>query len=269
MAPLPAGAARDNPRLIDVSLIIEKPAVALARAKLHVNGLPAETWLGWFGMHLLAPSIYDILGEMIRDQVRDNGEFQFTRAQEIQRQRDGYLALEMTDAQRFDTSEEMRVQNILVEIAAKRQKKVFEWTYSSGIVPAGASIQSQKSRNPATKDPLAALDMVIEQVEPAIFLFKDFHPFLTRNNFAVIRRLKDIALHLKNSCKTIVLISPVMEIPAELDKEVTVINFPQPTKEDLAALLDKIIEDLRGSKQVQIETGRGGPRAAASGRARA
>ncbi|HVM50004.1 MAG TPA: AAA family ATPase [Candidatus Acidoferrum sp.] len=151
------------------------------------------------------------------------------------------------------TSEEMRVQNILVEIAAKRQKKVFEWTYSSGIVPAGSSIQSQKSRSPATKDPLAALDSVIEQVEPAIFLFKDFHPFLTRNNFAVIRRLKDIALHLKNSYKTIVLISPVMEIPAELDKEVTVINFLPPSKEDLSALLDKIIEDLKGSKQVQIE----------------
>ena len=151
------------------------------------------------------------------------------------------------------TSEEMRVQNILVEIAAKRQKKVFEWTYSSGIVPAGASIQSQKSRSPATKDPLAALDMVIDQVEPAIFLFKDFHPFLTRNNFAVIRRLKDIALHLKNSYKTIVLISPVMEIPAELDKEITVLNFLPPSKEDLGAMLDKIIEDLRGSKQVQIE----------------
>ncbi len=151
------------------------------------------------------------------------------------------------------TSEEMRVQNILVEIAAKRQKKVFEWTYSCGIVPAGTSIQSQKSRNPATKDPLAALDLVIEQVEPAIFLFKDFHPFLTRNNFAIIRRLKDIALHLKNSFKTIVLISPVMEIPPELDKEITVINFPQPTKEDLSALLDKIIEDVRELKQVEVQ----------------
>lgn len=151
------------------------------------------------------------------------------------------------------TSEEMRVQNILVEIAAKRQKKIFEWTYSSGIVPAGASIQSQKSRNTATKDPLAALDLVIEQVEPAIFLFKDFHPFLTRNNFAIIRRLKDIALHLKNSFKTIVLISPVMEIPAELDKEITVLNFPQPTKDDLAALLDKIIAEVQNLKQVQIE----------------
>ena len=45
------------------------------------------------------------------------------------------------------SSEEMRVQKLVVEIAAKRQKKVFEWSYSTGIVPAGTSIQSQKNRN--------------------------------------------------------------------------------------------------------------------------
>lgn len=92
----------ENPRLIDVSLIIEKPAEAVAREQLQVNDLPPETWLGWFGMHLLAPGIYDILDEMIRNNVRDNGEFQLTRAQEIQRQREGYLALEMAGAERFD-----------------------------------------------------------------------------------------------------------------------------------------------------------------------
>jgi UTP--glucose-1-phosphate uridylyltransferase len=98
-----AGTRRmEQPRLIDVSLIIEKPAAAIAREKLHVNELPPKTWLGWFGLHLLAPDIYDILGEMIRDDIRDNGEFQLTRAQEIQRQRHGYLALEMTQAERFD-----------------------------------------------------------------------------------------------------------------------------------------------------------------------
>jgi len=91
-----------NPRLIDVSLIIEKPTVAVASERLHVNHLPDEIWLGWFGLHLLAPSIFDVLGEMIRDNVRDNGEFQLTRAQEIQRQREGYLALEMIEAERFD-----------------------------------------------------------------------------------------------------------------------------------------------------------------------
>src|SRR6266540_5162769 len=150
------------------------------------------------------------------------------------------------------TSEEMRVQSMILAIAQKRQKKVFEWSFSTGIVPAGTSIQSQKHRNAATKDPLAALDQVIEQVEPAIFIFKDFHPFLTKNNFAVIRKLKEIALHLKNSIKTIVLVSPVLEIPPELDKEITMLNFPLPIREDLAALLDRIVEDVKQFKQVKI-----------------
>ena len=98
-----AGTRRaDNGRLIDVSLIVEKPSVEVARERLRVDGLDADTWLGWFGMHLLSPGIFDVLDEMIRDNVRDNGEFQLTRAQEIQRQREGYLALEMPNAHRFD-----------------------------------------------------------------------------------------------------------------------------------------------------------------------
>jgi AAA+ superfamily predicted ATPase len=140
-----------------------------------------------------------------------------------------------------------------MDIAKKRQKKVFEWSYSTGIVPAGTSIQSHKNRNAATKEPLAALDQVIEQVEPAIFIFKDFHPFLRNGNFAVIRKLKEIALHLKNSYKTIVLISPVMEIPMELEKEVTLLNYPLPGRDELNDLLDKIVEDLKQFKQVKIE----------------
>src|SRR6185503_2155705 len=147
----------------------------------------------------------------------------------------------------------MRVQSLILDIAQKRQKRVFEWSYSTGMVPAGTSIQSQKHRNAATKDPLLALDQVIEQVEPAIFIFKDFHPFLTRTNFAITRKLKEIALHLKNSYKTIILISPLLEIPTELEKEVTVLTFPLPTRDDLAELLDRIVEDVRQFKQVKID----------------
>ncbi len=151
------------------------------------------------------------------------------------------------------TSEELRVQNLVIEIARKRQKKVFEWSYTTGIVPAGTSIQAQKVRNPATKDPLAALDQVIEQVEPAIFIFKDLHPFLSKSNFAVIRKLKEIALHLKNSYKTIILVSPLMEIPTELEKEITVLNYPLPGREELNELLDKIVADLKQFKNVSID----------------
>lgn len=151
------------------------------------------------------------------------------------------------------SSEETRVQSTIAEIAQRRQKKVFEWSFTIGIVPGGTSLQSQKHRNAATKDPLAALDQVIEQVEPAIFVFKDFHPFLTKNNFAVIRKLKEIALHLKNSFKTVVLISPVQEIPTELEKEITVLNFPLPDRDELSELLDRIMADVSQFKQVKID----------------
>src|SRR5947207_989232 len=151
------------------------------------------------------------------------------------------------------TAEEARVQELVVDIAQRRQKRVFEWSLSTGVVPAGTSIQSQKHRNAPTRDPLLALDQVIDQVEPALFVFKDFHPFLPKSSHAVVRKLKEIALQLKNSFKTIILVSPVLEIPVELEKEITVLNFPLPSREDLSALLDKIIEDVSGFKQVKID----------------
>src|SRR5207244_9303668 len=102
-------------------------------------------------------------------------------------------------------------------------------------------------------DPLMGLDQVIEQVEPSIFIFKDFHPSLTKNNFAVTRKLKEIALHLKNSFKTIVIVSPVLEIPPELEKEITVVTFPLPGREDLSRLLDDIAAQVRQFKNVTVE----------------
>lgn len=150
-------------------------------------------------------------------------------------------------------SEELRADEALAEVARRRQKKIFEWSCTSGVIPAGASIQSQRSRNPATRDPLAALEQVVEQVEPAIFVFKDFHPFLSRSNHTVIRRLKEIALHLKNSFKTVIIVSPVLEIPVELEKEITLVHLPLPSREELDQLLSRIIEEIRQYKHITVQ----------------
>jgi len=151
------------------------------------------------------------------------------------------------------TSEETRVQELLLDVAAKRQKQLFEWSCTTGLVPAGSSVQTAKARHPATREPLAALDEVIAHVEPAIYLFKDLHPFLSKSNFPVTRRLKEIALHLKHSFKTVILVSPSLEIPAELEKEITVLGFPLPTREDLTALLHQILADVQQFKNVVID----------------
>jgi UTP--glucose-1-phosphate uridylyltransferase len=91
-----------DPDLIDVSLIIEKPSLEVARKELRVDGLGIDEFLGWFGMHVLSPSIYEILEEMISKDIRQRGEIQLTYSQELQRQREGYYALEMKRGKRFD-----------------------------------------------------------------------------------------------------------------------------------------------------------------------
>ncbi|MGV3771951.1 MAG: AAA family ATPase [Verrucomicrobiales bacterium] len=152
------------------------------------------------------------------------------------------------------SSEETRALHLIAQIAQRRQKQSLEWSYTTGWMPSGSSIQGQKMRGAsASKEPLPALDHIIDQVEPAIFILKDFHPFLQKNNTAVIRRLKEIALHLKNSFKTVIIVSPVQEIPIELEKEITVLNLPLPGKAELSQLLDRITAEVRQFKQVQVD----------------
>jgi hypothetical protein len=44
-----------------------------------------------------------------------------------------------------------------------------------------------------------------------------------------------------------------MEIPLELEKEITVLTFPLPTRDELGELLSRIIDDDRQFRQVTID----------------
>lgn len=148
--------------------------------------------------------------------------------------------------------EEERVERCLRQIAESRNKKLFVWTLSSGIVKSGA--EPPRGKTNATADPLAALDSVVEQIEPAIYLFKDFHHFTDdqRCNMSVMRRLRDVALHLRDTYKSIVIVSPLLRIAPELTKDVTVVDFGLPCTNDFSQLLDRIVDDVKDNPQVKI-----------------
>jgi ATP-dependent 26S proteasome regulatory subunit len=153
------------------------------------------------------------------------------------------------------TWEEERVERCLREIAASRSKKLFIWTITQGIVKAGSDPQQGKSGAGSTTDPLAALDAVIGQVEPAIYMFKDFHRFTDdeRCNLAVLRRLRDVAYHLRDTYKTIVITSPLLRIAPELSKDVTLLDFGLPESPEFNQLLEKIIEDVKENPKITID----------------
>jgi ATP-dependent 26S proteasome regulatory subunit len=151
--------------------------------------------------------------------------------------------------------EEERVERCLAKIAEKRGKKLLIWTITQGLVKAGAEPQRTKSGSGNTSDPIAALDAVIDQVEPAVFLFKDFHRFTKddRCNLTVLRRLRDVAHHLRDTYKSIVIVSPLLDIAPELSKDVTVVEFGLPVTEDFNQLLDRIIDDVKDNPQVKVD----------------
>lgn len=145
--------------------------------------------------------------------------------------------------------EEKRVEQALLDIATRRNKKIFSWTITQGIVNL-ISANATMMVNDSTRDPISALEHLVRSVDSALFILKDFHPFM--NDPTVIRKLRDLTIALKTSYKTIIILSPTLKIPHELEKDITVVDFPLPGTQELGTLLDGIIFSVQGNKNVNV-----------------
>ena len=141
------------------------------------------------------------------------------------------------------TSEEERAEQAIATMAQnKPQRRVFVWTQTIGMIEYG---QPRIITQHNTLSAEAAISWVIKEPaeNPTIFIFKDLHPFLVDAN--VIRRLRDAIASFKGTQKTIILMSPVQQVPIELEKEVVVLDFPLPDMKELNLVLSKQLEKSR------------------------
>ncbi len=144
----------------------------------------------------------------------------------------------------LNTPEEERAEAAIAAIAQiKPSRQVFVWTVTHGIVEYG---QSGTVTQHNTISPEAALEWVTRQKEPAIFIFKDLHPFI--ESPAVTRWLRDAIANFKGTQKAIILMSPIQVIPIELEKEVVVLDFPLPNMVELEEVLNLQLGPSRAKK---------------------
>lgn len=142
------------------------------------------------------------------------------------------------------TSEEERTEQAIAAIAQSRPpRRVFIWTVTHGIVEHG---QPRGATQHNTVSPQAAIEWVIRQREPGIFVFKDLHPFIDAPE--VTRWLRDAIASFKGTQKTIMLMSPVQQIPIELEKEVVVLDYPLPDITELNEVLSHQLEQTRNRR---------------------
>ncbi len=148
------------------------------------------------------------------------------------------------------TWEEHRAKQIILSVAQNQKKTAYEWSITEGLKDMG-KLSSTLPDKTVTRDPLAALNHVLQETKPAIYMFKDLHLFVKQPH--MIRQMRDLASALRNTHKTVVIVAPVFDLPVELEKSVTVLDLPLPSFDDLKILLDTIVADVRRNSRLRVE----------------
>ena len=146
------------------------------------------------------------------------------------------------------TGEEARVERYLLEAAAAAGYSTRFWDIAAGVTDLGGDPVGPGED--AIGDPDVALGAIRTTTdERAVWVLRDLPVWLTPPvGAASLRRLRNLARTLpgrpRDEAQAIIVISPSGEVPPELAGHTTVIEWPLPDREEIAALLDATVESL-------------------------
>lgn len=145
--------------------------------------------------------------------------------------------------------EEARVENAIRSIAgvqegSRTRRQVLKWSITEGFLHDNGEGFND------IKDPLRALEFIHKYEADAIFVLRDMHPFL--QDPTIVRKLRDLSRSLYKEYKRhVILLTPVLKPVPELEKEMAIIDFELPVRDDI----DEIVTDVMsrvGSRRDQM-----------------
>jgi ATP-dependent 26S proteasome regulatory subunit len=157
----------------------------------------------------------------------------------------------------IETYEEQRALARISAVArdaklVRTPRGVWTWSVTRGLIQPDGAIRSNTLR--ATD----ALKAVRRVEEPAVFVFRDLHPQHQDGqypqNMEVVRLLREAAEAFRSGsvARVLVLVSPVLHLPAELSKDITIVDFPLPDEEELRDLFEAMIRANAGVGRLQV-----------------
>ncbi len=186
--------------------------------------------------------------------------------------RAGYSCLDLL------THEEARATAEIAAAAKELDYQVWSWSCTTGL-------QNQKGEGlKGTKDPLVALDNFYQfemeatdelnvdgdQIQvpqgthiknKSVVILKDMHMFMKGGNPVLVRRFRDCIEIGRATNRHIIILGCQLHLPPELEKEVTVIEFTLPGKDDLLVLANEAADlykvELNGSVEAVLNAGSG------------
>lgn len=143
----------------------------------------------------------------------------------------------------LQTDEEERVLELLENVIDTKEQDYYIWSVVKGL-------RKFKNKNLPGEytEPHELLAQMEEIKHPAVFVLLDFHPFLTKDNIEIIRYLKELINSFQNKSKNIIILSPIMEIPIELSKHITIVNFPYPKESEIMEIIETVSNKLKDNE---------------------
>lgn len=144
------------------------------------------------------------------------------------------------------TSEEARVERYVFEAAASAKYDTRFWDAAASVT----MLDGSPDREFDGADVDAVLTAVSERKgERTVWVLRDLPGWLAPPlGLMTLRRLRNLARSLpgrdRKDAQAIVVISPSADVPAELANHATVINWPMPDRDEIAALLDATVSTL-------------------------
>lgn len=127
-------------------------------------------------------------------------------------------------------------------------RDVYVWTQTNGFMLDGQKIDG-------TNSPDKAIDFISECNKNAVFVMCDFHVYFgvkgRQVDYNVVRRLRDNISGLKTSKfrKNVIFLASELLIPETMQKEITIVDMPLPTLDEIKVKFDKMI-----TQNSQIDT---------------
>lgn len=144
--------------------------------------------------------------------------------------------------------EEGRVEESLRKLCIEREMRLEVWSITEGF-----QILANGSGGREVKDPIKALEHVNRGEGRALYVLRDYHPYLKEP--VVVRRLRDLATALRKTKKSLVILSPVQKIPPELEKSIAaVVDWELPIREEIEQIARRLVPQAPPATQQQIES---------------
>jgi ATP-dependent 26S proteasome regulatory subunit len=136
----------------------------------------------------------------------------------------------------IQTAEEARTEATLRDVAKGIGYGLYAWSVTKGL------INTQDGGAMPAEEPITALEAIAELPEKTIIMLRDFHAFLQEGNPVLVRLLRETLSHAKTRAVTLVITGCRLAIPPELERELTVVDFALPGREELVSVIAAICE---------------------------